>query len=154
MHIPLRGADTYPYPYSYCYCDSYTHANHYTNTDRNSNCDCDDDPYCNSYPQANAYTKSCSDAAAAAHRATASDTRAKPIGEHRFLSSSRRQPADEQFQGRGRAKAANVRRAFRLAAEKNRLAARAPPETRLLFPGYSSVEASRSTLAWRSAQKH
>ncbi len=51
------------------HCDSYTHANHDTNTDGNSNCDCNV-THSNSYAQANAYTKSCSDAAAAAHRAT------------------------------------------------------------------------------------
>ena len=106
LHIPLRGA--YTDPDSYRDSDSYAHANHDTNTDRNTNCDCDHDPYCNiyshSYTQANAYTKSCSDAAAAAHRATAPILALDVLGD-RLLPCSRRQPAGEQFQGSGRAKA-------------------------------------------------
>jgi hypothetical protein len=88
LHIPVRGADTDPC--SYCDRDSYTHANHDTNTHGNSNCDCHRDPCCNiyshSYTQAIAYTKSCSDAAAAAHRATAPGTgRLEVLGERRLL---------------------------------------------------------------------
>ena len=118
----------------------------------------DHDSYCNSYShsytQANAYTKSCSDAAAAAHRATAPDTRARRTGEHRLLPCSRRQPADEQFQGRGRAKAGNVRRAFRQAAEKNRLAACAPRRRDRSFLVIPQSRHEDQTLAWRAAQKN